>query len=75
MPNGEEGPQEDIIEIVNNNNYKENLFLELEAGDVTELFVNNKKNLYKNIFFDDSGEPTTIWTRTGSVVQTRFKDY
>lgn len=65
LPNGEEGPQEDIIEIVNNNNYKENLFLELEAGDVTELFVNNKKNLYKNIFFDDSGEPTTIWTRTG----------
>jgi len=63
LPNGEEGPEEEVLEAVNNTNYKENLVVELESGDVTELYVNNKKNLYRNIFLDQAGEPTTSWTR------------
>jgi hypothetical protein len=50
---------------VNNENYKENLVVELESGDVTELKVNNKKNLYSNVFLDMAGEPTSLWTRFG----------
>jgi hypothetical protein len=65
LPNGEEGPEEEVISIVNNENYKENLVVELESGDVTELKVNNKKNLYANVFLDMAGEPTSLWTRLG----------
>lgn len=65
LPNGEEGPNEEVLEAVNNLNYKENLLVELESGDVTELVVNNKKNLYSNIFLDPVGEPTSAWTRFG----------
>lgn len=63
LPNGDEAPPEEVIELVNNENYKENLIVELESGDVTELFVNNKKYLYSNIFLDPVGEPTSSWTR------------
>jgi hypothetical protein len=64
LPNGDKATDKETVEIENNLNYKENLIVELEGGDVTDQNINNKKNIYKGIFLDPNYEPTTTWLRT-----------
>lgn len=64
LPNGDKAPDSEVVEVINNLNYRETLTVPLEGGDVTDQPINNKKNIYKGIFLDPIGEPTTTWTRT-----------
>ena len=65
LPNSEEPPVEILTETINNKNYRENIIIDIEGGDVYEENLNNKGNLYKGIFYDQVGQPTNLWTRDG----------
>lgn len=68
-PNNEKSPDEEILTQVINSNYKENLEVVLEGGDVPQASatlreIHNKQYIYDNYFKDYSSQPTTRWTRS-----------
>jgi hypothetical protein len=64
-PNKANPPSQEIITIVNNENFKENLTVEIEGGDLPAVALHSKRFIYDNYFKDSSLTPTDAWTRGG----------
>jgi hypothetical protein len=63
-PNYQEPPKSELLEKVINENFKEQLEVELEGGDITSEVFNNKLILYNNTFLDQNGQLTDTWGRS-----------
>lgn len=63
LPNRNDPPTEESISAVINENYKENLDVEIEYGDLPDASLNSKQYIYKNFFKDNDGNFTSTWTR------------
>lgn len=63
FPSKNSPPVQELISIVNNENYKENLTLSIEGGDLPSTPLHSKRFLYNNYFKDSSGFSTGNWSR------------
>jgi hypothetical protein len=67
LPNGQEPPEEKVIEYQISKYINEDLAIELYNGDLPE--ISNGKNIYNNYFRLSDGTPTAVWARSGVTEQ------
>lgn len=65
LPAGLEPPSTETITILNSNNYKEKLDIDLILADLPDTFISNARNIYNDYMRLSDGTPTGTWTRDG----------
>lgn len=64
LPGNFKAPPIETLQVIVNPNYKEQLGITIDAGDLPDTQINSAKHIYDNYFMNSSDVPTSGWSRS-----------